>query len=172
MFLTRSKGSPGWGCLLRLSKKYRFSKKRCGTCSFLVPAKKGTKESGIGEALLINAPSPMYLSRRFHLRPPKMFRFSGDCCVKSCRFLSGRWSKIGTFLATGWRCGGGGSKGDMHFRNVPLSHLLLVLFLVSKKSTSSLCFLKLCTFLTRSRGTLLYEVCLWLSKNPSGAYSA
>ena len=35
-----------------------------GRVTFLCPHKKVTKESGIGEALRTNAPSPMYPSRR------------------------------------------------------------------------------------------------------------
>ena len=73
--------------------------------------------------------------RRLAIRYPKMFRFSGIYKEKALKFLECKRSKIGTFLDAGWRGGAGDSKGDMPFRNVPFSRLLLVLFLATKKST-------------------------------------
>ena len=51
--------------------------------------------------------------RRLAIRHPKMFRFSSVYREKTCRFLNGRCSKIGTFLDTGWRCGGGFQRGGI-----------------------------------------------------------
>ena len=75
----------------------------------------------------------MYPTRRFSARLPKMFRFSGVYQVETYSFLSCKRSKIGTFLDAGRRCGAGVSQGDMPFRNVPLSRLLLVLFLAKQE---------------------------------------
>ena len=62
-----------------------------------------------------------------------MFRFSEVYREKTYNFLSCKRSKIGTFLDAGWRGGAGDSKGDMPFRNVPFSRLLLVLFLAKQE---------------------------------------
>ena len=81
------------------------------------PAKKVTKERGIGEALNVALPrakdalSYVPLPSRTTFRHPKMFGFSGVYQEKTCKFLSGRCSKIGTFLDTGRRCGGGFQRG-------------------------------------------------------------
>jgi len=69
-----------------------------GDVTFLSPNKKVTKEVGIGEALRYKAPSPMYPTRRFAIRYPKMFRFSGIFIEKTCKVLRCKRSKIGTFL--------------------------------------------------------------------------
>ena len=55
--------------------------------TFLFPNKKVTKENGIGERSE-KAPSPMYPTRRFAIRLPKMFRFSGVYKEKTCNILS------------------------------------------------------------------------------------
>ena len=47
--------------------------------------------------------------------------------------MSRKRSKIGTFLDAGRQGGAGDSKGDMPFRNVPLSRILLVLFLAKQE---------------------------------------
>ena len=75
----------------------------------------------------------MYPTRRFAIRYPKMFRFSGIYGEKSFNILIGKRSKIGTFLDVGWRGGAGDFKGDMPFRNVPFNRLLLVLFLAKQE---------------------------------------
>ena len=54
---------------------------------------------------------PYESTRRFSIRHPKMFRFSGVYKEKTHGIFSGRCSKIGTFLDTEWRCGGGFQRG-------------------------------------------------------------
>ena len=62
----------------------------------------------------------MYPTRRFAIRHPKMFRFSGVCKEKTCNIFSGRCSKIGTFLDTGWRCARRGFLRGHAFSECPL----------------------------------------------------
>ena len=70
---------------------------KCGNVTFLT-AKKVPKEG-----------APFGNPRRPAIRHPKMFRFSGVYQKQISKLLSGRCSKIGTFLDTGWRCGGWGT---------------------------------------------------------------
>ena len=46
--------------------------------------------------------TPEETPARITIRHPKMFRFSGVYKEKTCKPLSGRCSKIGPFLDTGW----------------------------------------------------------------------
>ena len=69
---------------------------------------------------------------RIAIRHPKMFRFSGIYRVKTCKSLGGRCSKIGTFLDTDWRCGGGYQRGRIFV--APLWPLSLVTFLAAQES--------------------------------------
>ena len=63
-------------------------------------AKKVTKEGGLRA---LRKCAPLRIPRRSSIRHPKMFRFSDVYRENIFRFLSGRCSKIGTFLDTGWR---------------------------------------------------------------------
>ena len=83
-----------------------------GNVLFLCSARKVPKEGDLGGHSEKACP-PKSPLRRLADRPPKMFRFSGVYREKTCKILSGRWSKIGTFLATGWRCGGGFLRGRL-----------------------------------------------------------
>ena len=62
----------------------------------------------------------MYPTRRFASRLPKMFRFSEVYREKTCKFVSGRCSKIGTFLDTGRRCARRGFLRGHAFSECPL----------------------------------------------------
>ena len=117
--------------------------------TFLFPNKKVTKEVVRGEALRAKCRNSRALatgkrlfrfaarsttrpgphSRRVSHRPLKMSRFSAGSAVKTCRFVTCKRSKIGTFLNAGWRCGGVILKRGAFMRSALLSRLLLALFL-------------------------------------------
>ena len=107
-----------------------------------------------------------------------MSRFSGIYNEKIRNILSGKRSKIGTFLDAGWRGGAGVSKGVvlhavnrdlndcqwqsyhtiMPFRNVPLSRLLLVLFLAKQEKDITARYTKaMYDFCTKSRKYICIE---------------
>ena len=74
------------------------------------PAKKGTKEGVIGEALRKCALP--YVPHPPHRHPmPENVPIFGHLHKANLKFLKCKRSKIGTFLNAGWRCGGGFQRG-------------------------------------------------------------
>ena len=104
---------------------------KCSHVTFLSPNKKVTKE--VGQRGATSKSAPFGNPSRIANRHPKMFRFSGVYREKTCKFLSCKRSKIGTFLNAGWRGGGGIFKGGAFARSAPLNRLLLVLFLAKQE---------------------------------------
>ena len=75
----------------------------------------------------------MYPTRRFSIRHPKMFRFSGVYSEKICNFLSCKRSKIGTFLDAGWRCARRGFLRGHAFSECPLKSASFSSFLAETR---------------------------------------
>ena len=80
------------------------------------------------------SPSPMYPTRRIANRLPKMFRFSEGYRKKTCKNLSFKRSKIGTFLDAVQCCGGGFQRGRIFV--APLWPTSLVTFLFGDKKVT------------------------------------
>ena len=110
-------------------------------------AKKVTKEGGLRA---LRKCAPLRIPRRSSIRHPKMFRFSDVYRENIFRFLSGRCSKIGTFLDTGWRCARRG-----FFRGgAPRSEFIITMLAGGKHTTLSLAFSE-CPLKSPSFGTFL-----------------
>ena len=118
--------------IIRLAKKSTKRRRLKGT--FRKGRTYGMIATGIHTYLdsLRGAPPLKIPCARFSIRHPKMFRFSGIYREKTCRIMCGRCSKIGTFLDTGWRGGGGFQRGRIFV--APLWPHSLVTFLAGQES--------------------------------------
>ena len=96
------------------------------------PAKKVTKECGIGEALRKCALP--YVPHQPHRRPvSKNVPIFGRLHLKNLEITPCRYPIIGTFSGIGWRSGGWILKEGAFARSASLSRLLLVLFLATQE---------------------------------------
>ena len=119
-------------CIIESEKAYLYAKEN--VCPFLASPRKGPKEGDLRGHSEKACPLKKPL-RRNAIQRPKMFRFLNAYRSKTSKFLFCRQSKIGTFSAVGWRCGGRILKEGAFSKRL-LKLISLVTFLFSDKKVT------------------------------------